>query len=135
MVISDAICSDADLQIRLGDIVVRAVKDLVHRDALRQVALDDTVRAYGERVVNPIAEGSLTPAILKRPVTARACAIILLRAFEVEGDGWEKRREIFQLEWEGIVTGQSATSDGGTGGGTTTEVVRAPVLSVRTSRR
>ena len=140
MVITDVICSDADLQVRLGGPVIdRACKSVADRDALRQVALDDTVRAYGERLVNPITETTLaaTPAILKRPVTARACALIMMRAFGVEGDSWEKRRELYQLEWEAIVAGQSADTSGGgsSGGGTTTDVVRAPAISVRVYRR
>ena len=137
MVITDAICADSDLQIRLGsEILRRACQSIPDRDALRQVALDDTVRAYGERVVNPILESSLNAAILKRPVTARACALIMMRAFGVEGDGWEKRRSLYQLEWEAIVAGQSAdTSGGGSSGGTTTDVVRTPAISVRGYRR
>lgn len=136
MVITDTICSDADLQVRLGGSVIeRACKSVADRDALRQVALDDTVRAYGERVVDPIPEASLNAATLKRPVTARTCALIMMRAFGVEGDSWEKRRELYQAEWEAIVSGQSATTDSGGGTTTPTEVVRTPAISVRAYRR
>lgn len=140
MVVDDTICSDADLQLRLGpDILNRACKDIAQRDALRQVALDDTVLAYSERANNPLPEASLNATILKRPVTARACALILMRAFEVEGDAWEKRRQLYQLEWQAIVSGvsgvTSSSSGSGSSGGSSATVVRDAVVSVRMNRR
>lgn len=137
MVISDLICSDADLQLRLGqDLIQRAAKNVLERDAIRQTALDKTVTAIAGRLVSPVPEASQTPALLKDPVTIKACALLMFRAFGTDGDAWEKRRQLLEAEWLSIVSGNAAaTSGGGSGGGTTTPVVRAQLTSVRIGRR
>lgn len=138
----DAICSDADLAVVLGQSVNRKARtEIAERDALRQVALEDTVRAYEARtppITLATMEALTLPqqiALLKAPVRARAMSLACDGAMSVANDRFDVLSRRYNAEWISYIGGSAADAGGGGTGGTTDPVVRAAALVVRARRR